>query len=214
MIGPKKNYYSQYRHFLKLKLSRVESFFTIKKWLKNKKKILDVGCGIGYLTNYWQAIGLDVNKAAVKTAGRLFPQTKFVQANAGQKLPFPSAYFDAVVCYNILEHLTPDQREHFFQEAKRILTNQGVFIAAYADETFWFNRLLARLIPNYGIKDPTHLVSWTPADFANEVSRHFTINQTKQTSQYGKLIFVTKYLKGERLILAVKPTDGRTKTKK
>jgi len=197
-------YYSRYYHFLTLDPSRIESFKVIKSWLRGKEKIIDLGCGLGYLTSFWNAVGLDNSPQAIEIAQKRFPKTRFILADISKKLPFRDKSIDAFVCYNILEHLNNRNRKKLFAEIKRTLKKNGFLIAAYTDETFWLNRLLAFLIPNYGIKDPTHLVSWTPEEFKKELSQHFKILKEKQTSQYGKLISITRFLKGEILLL-VKP---------
>lgn len=201
MMKPK-NYYCRYDHFLKTDLNKVSSFKTIKDWLKNSKIILDIGCGVGHLTSFWGAMGLDNDKKAVVLARQRFPKTKFIFGDATKKIPFDTNSIDAIVCYNVLEHLTDQARENFFQETKRVLKKDGIIIAGYIDEDFWLNRLLAKLFKNYGINDPTHQVSWKITDFEKEISKHFRITDEKQTSPYGKLTFITKFLKGERLILA------------
>jgi SAM-dependent methyltransferase len=197
-----KNYYWRYQHFLTLNLDKVESFRVIRNWLGNRKKIVDIGCGLGHLATFWQAIGLDNDPSAIQKAKSLFPQTKFILTDAANRLPFKDNSIDAFICYNILEHLTAWARKKLFWEIKRTLKKDGVLIAGYVDETFWFNRLLAFLMSNYGINDPTHLVSFTPEEFKNEIRKNFKIVKVKKTSQYGKLIFVTRFFKGEILIKA------------
>lgn len=197
-----KDYYSRYDHFLNLPLRNVESFQTIKTWLRGKKKLVDIGCGVGHLTSFWRAIGIDNDSQAIKIARKHFPKSKFILGDVTKKLPLKNNSIDALICYNILEHLPDKRREKFFKEAKRVLKKDGIFIAGYIDENYWFNRLLAFLIPNYGIKDPTHLVSWKVSDFRKEVSKYFKIIKEKKTSPYGKLTFVTYHLKGEVIILA------------
>lgn len=197
-----KNYYSRYDHFLRTDLNKVSSFRTIKDWLKGSREILDVGCGVGHLTSFWQAIGMDNDKEALALARERFPKTKFILEDTAKKIPFNNCSIDAIICYNVLEHLTNHARENFFSEAKRVLKKEGIFIAGYIDENFWFNRLLAKIFKDYGMNDSTHVVSWKPNDFKNEIARHFRIIAMKKTSPYGKLTFITKFLKGELLILA------------
>lgn len=199
-----RDYYFRYNHFLKLNLDRIESFAVIKRWLNGKKMIIDVGCGVGHLTTFWKAIGIDYDKEALENAKKNFPNTKFIQSDVSRKIPFADQSVDAIVCYNVLEHMTDRAREGFFEEARRVLKKEGIIIAAYIDEDFWFNRLLALIFPNYGLNDPTHLVSWKLADFKEEIGRHFKIISTKMVSPYGKLIFMTRFLKGEMVILAKK----------
>lgn len=197
-----KDYYSRYDHFLNIDLSKVGSFKEVKDWLKNSKIIVDVGCGVGHLTSFWGAIGIDIDPSGINIARKKFPESRFILGDAAKKMPFLKNSIDAIICYNVLEHMADQERENFFREAKRVLKKEGILIAGYIDEDFWFNRLLARMFKDYGINDSTHLVSWKLDDFRNEIQKHFRIISMKKTSPYGKLTFITKFLKGELLILA------------
>lgn len=197
MVKKPANYYDRYHHYLKLNLREVESARTIKKWLRGKKKIIDIGCGAGHQTAFLGATGIDHDPQALKIAKKHFPKTKFILGDITQKLPFKKNSVDALVCSNVLEHLTNKGREKFFAEAKKILKKDGVFILSYVDLSHWMNHLLASLIPDYGIKDPTHLVSWSIPEFKKYISRHFQIIKEKKVSPYGRLIFVTQFIKGE-----------------
>lgn len=196
------DYYSRYDHFLQLNLTKVGSFRTIAFWLKEYQKIIDVGCGVGHLTNYWKATGIDKDNKGIELARKNFPNTKFIHSDISKTLPFASSSIEVIVCYNVLEHLDNQAREKFFTEAKRILRKNGIIIAGYIDEDFWLNRLLASLFKDYGLNDSTHLVSWKIPDFKEEISRHFQIIKSKKTSPYGKFTFLTKFLKGEMLLFA------------
>lgn len=197
-----KDYYDRYSHFQKIDLSKVSSFKTIKDWLKDSKIILDIGSGVGHLTHFWNAVGIDNDSTGLDLAGKKFSKTKFILGDVTKKIPFDTDSIDAIVCYNVLEHMTNKGRENFFKQAKTVLKKDGIFIAGYIDEDFWLNRLLARIFKDYGMNDSTHLVSWKLDDFINEIRKHFKIESMKKTSPYGRLTFITKFLKGELLILA------------
>lgn len=196
------DYYSRYNHFHKINLNRVTSFKTIKDWLKGKKNAIDLGCGVGYLTAFWNITGVDNDANAISFAKKRYPKTKFILADITQNLPFKNSSLDAIVCYNVLEHLSQEGREKNFSEAKRVLKKEGILIAGYINEEFWLNRVLALVFEDYGINDSTHLVSWKLSDFENEIAKNFKIIKKKKTSPYGKLTFITKYLMGEEIILA------------
>lgn len=194
------NYYDRYNHFLQTDLSQISSFRTIKEWLRGSKTILDIGCGTGHLTNYWKATGIDNDKEAIEIAKKRFPKTKYLLGDATQKISLAENSVDAVICYNVLEHLTGQERASLYRQVKRILKKNGRFIAGYIDEDYWLNRILAKLFKNYGLNDPTHKVSWKIPDFKNAIEKDFTFVDQKYTSPYGKLVFVAKYFKGELII--------------
>lgn len=193
------HYYRRYDHFLDLDLNKVGSFRQLKNWLKGRKKILDVGCGVGYLTNYLGATGIDNNSYAIKRAKKLYSKTRFSKANASS-LPFPNNSFEAIVCYNVLEHLSDKQREKFYQEAKRVLKKDGLFLAGYVDENHPVTQLYSLVFPDKGKADPTHKVSWTPEKFKKEVNKNFKILEVKKTSPYGRFLPFSQLLKSEILL--------------
>ena len=97
-----------------------------------KGKVLDIGCGAGYLTGgilkktlpKLNVYGLDISKTAVSYASKKYLDVKFIVGNV-YKLPFPSNYFDAVVANCILEHLEKPQKA--LQEIRRVMTKQALF---------------------------------------------------------------------------------------
>ena len=67
--------------------------------------LLDIGCGEGYYTSAFatlttthggQSFGLDVSKSAIRFAAKRYTDISFCVASS-HRLPFPDAFFDAVV---------------------------------------------------------------------------------------------------------------------
>ncbi len=82
------------------------------------------GCGLGYLARHGRAVvGLDYT-ATVLDLARLHygDHIPLVQGDA-QELPFPTASFDLVVCFEAIYYL-PDQAK-FLCESRRVLTPGG-----------------------------------------------------------------------------------------
>ncbi len=94
-------------------------------------KILDVGCGAGFLTNRLaleshEMVGLDVAAESL-TVARNHDQTKsvsYVFADA-YALPFPDRSFDAVSAMDFLEHV--ERPEQIIAEISRVLKPDGLF---------------------------------------------------------------------------------------
>ncbi len=87
------------------------SYFGIFKELRNinNKTILDVGCGLGYLTFVLNKLGhkvtgLDVSSNAIKYAKENFGDL-FVQGTIDELLPSTLNTFDYVIASEIIEHL-------------------------------------------------------------------------------------------------------------
>ena len=95
-------------------------------------RILDIGCGGGFLSNYLAAqghtvIGIDLAADALKVAhlhdasGR----AEYVEGDA-YRLPFPNDSFDVVCSMDFLEHV--EEPELAIREAARLVAPDGLFI--------------------------------------------------------------------------------------
>jgi len=116
-----------------------ETFFTnevgggvlkfIKSYKPIKGRILDFGCGPGYLMNHLQSYpvqvwGIDFSPLSIKSANLKFKnQSKWkgmVLADNLQ-LPFDNDTFDMILIIETLEHLIPSQYKRILSEIKRVL---------------------------------------------------------------------------------------------
>lgn len=107
------------------------------------KKILDLGCAGGYMTNkiaqifpQSQVWGVDVYPQAIAYAQNLFPNIHFQVADA-HNLPFKKDSFDLIVCYETVEHVSDPQK--ILQEMRRIITKKGVVLVAMDSGNTLFN---------------------------------------------------------------------------
>jgi 2-polyprenyl-6-hydroxyphenyl methylase/3-demethylubiquinone-9 3-methyltransferase len=122
----------------------------IRQRLGDEAKVLDIGCGGGFLSNHlaksgFQVTGIDLSQESLAIAKK-YDETgnaHYLQAN-GYQLPFEAASFDVTCAMDILEHVEEPLR--LIQEASRVLRPGGLFFF------HTFNRnLLSRLIVIYGV---------------------------------------------------------------
>lgn len=104
---------------------------TINTRIRTFAKVLDVGCGAGFLCNPLainghDVTGIDLSKESLLTAER-FDETKKVKYLYGNALdlPFEDSSFDVVCAMDILEHV--DDPKKLIQEASRVLKEKGLF---------------------------------------------------------------------------------------
>jgi ubiquinone/menaquinone biosynthesis C-methylase UbiE len=106
-------------------------------------RLLDVCCGPGYgagaaATRGVSAVGIDIAPAMIEEARRRFPTAAFQEGDA-ERLDFPSASFDAVICAFGLLHLPDSKRA--IAEAFRVLRSDGKYAF-----TVWCRPERARLL--------------------------------------------------------------------
>jgi 2-polyprenyl-6-hydroxyphenyl methylase/3-demethylubiquinone-9 3-methyltransferase len=105
-----------------------------RKKNEGRAKILDVGCGGGLLAEELARAGHDVTgidpaPETIDTArshASASGLTIAYEVGSGEHLPFAAAYFDHVVCCDVLEHV--DDVERVVAEIARVLKPGGLFL--------------------------------------------------------------------------------------
>ena len=97
-------------------------------------RVLDVGCGSGFYTGYWSAlgvrnyVGLDISEATIKHLSRQYSDYKFICTDVtdAQLSPLPElTQFDVITVFDVFYHIVDDVR---FENAVRnvgSLTREG-----------------------------------------------------------------------------------------
>jgi len=110
-----RGYYEKYARLYRKDLKAVPSLRIVQPMATGR--ILDVGCGIGYLCRLFpDYVGADVDRGAL-LIGRRLSRAPFVQASA-HALPFRDGSFDTIIMYDIIEHL--NDIPSVLHEAKRV----------------------------------------------------------------------------------------------
>ena len=82
-------------------------------------RILDIGCGSGFYTGFWQArgvreyVGLDISSRAIERLADAYPEYRFMHADFTEALPdslTDGGSFDIVTVFDVLYHIVEDQR--------------------------------------------------------------------------------------------------------
>lgn len=111
---------------------RLKHFDTLIDW--QGKQVLDLGCAGGFMAEALskrgaQVTGIDPASEAI-TAARQHAQAEGLRiaydVGVGEALPYDAAGFDAVVCVDVLEHVTDLQKVMF--EVARVLRPGGLFL--------------------------------------------------------------------------------------
>lgn len=95
--------------------------------LKGKKRILDVGCGVGNFISFdpKHIEGIDQNDASLKIATKRGYKVRKGQVTS---LPYKEQSFDGIFSGHVIEHLYPADALKMLSEFHRILKKDGVIV--------------------------------------------------------------------------------------
>jgi SAM-dependent methyltransferase len=125
-----------------------------------EKRILEIGCGTAYGTTLLaeyvdEIIALDTDPQLIAHLAKKQTVHTTYQAYDGTTLPFPNDSFDAIISFQVIEHVDDDVT--FLDEIKRVLRVKG---RAYLTTP---NRLL-RLLPEQRPFNHYHIREYTPQE--------------------------------------------------
>ncbi len=119
---------SQYQNGLKLARA-VKILEGISKTKMNHPKIVDLGCGAGWLSgilgHFGPTVGIELSNTAIASAKIKYPYVKFESSDVFD-WKFPAGETDIVVSQEVIEHVK-DQAE-YLNIASKILTKGGYLI--------------------------------------------------------------------------------------
>ena len=103
-------------------------------------RLLDVPSGPGYFAKQAGENGFDAIAAEIDESLHVLPGVKYVNANMGEKLPFPDGSFDYVVSIEGIEHT--ENAFRFLRECSRVLKSGGMMYLTTPNVSCLQNRLL------------------------------------------------------------------------
>jgi len=143
-------------HYRKENIERVANILSSLQKKTGGKRLLDVGCGMGFIIDiaksHFESIrGIDVTQAMLgKIDTRSEKVDIQVQLAESDNLPFEDESFDVCTAYAVLHHL--DQLQPTFKEIRRVLVNGGIFYADL-DPNFYFWEAISSLPSNAGYSE-------------------------------------------------------------
>lgn len=140
------------------------------------KKILDVACGVGYGSEILakggnRVFAIDIDEEAIEYAKRKYKSSTIkYRVSSAEKTPFKGRLFDAVVAFEMIEHLSnPDL---FLIEMRRVLKRGGVMILSTPN---------AGRFGYSGIQSPFHEIEYNHLQIKRILLKHF-----KKVELYGQ----------------------------
>lgn len=151
-------------------------------------KLLDVGCGRGEILRHCarlgaDAYGIDYAPVAVQMSRDVVDATERTPGKIGvaqsdaKKLPFPSAYFDRVLMFDVVEHLHPWELHEALLEVRRVMKPDGRFVVHTAPNV-WYDKYAYPIVRRFrqllgqGDRYPKN-----PRNFLVDVNEHVHVNE-------------------------------------
>ncbi len=123
----------------------------IDSWQKkrNVDRILDAGCGIGrhvifFSEQGFDVYGIDISDDAIKIANEWLSRKRLksnLKVGNLTSLKFPDEYFDVIISYAVLDHMTLSDFKRSLNEIRRVLTKNGyIFLTLRSTDDSEFGR--------------------------------------------------------------------------
>jgi ubiquinone/menaquinone biosynthesis C-methylase UbiE len=170
----------------------------IRKYAKLYKnsKVLDFGCGTGdfcLLFDKFQYVGVDIDEKFIEFAKSRFKGYIFQRINEADPLPFEDGYFDIILVFGVLHHISGHYIHEVLNELDRVLSSRGQIIL--------YDQLPSREQGNFFAKI---LVKFDKGEFIRKgrdlkiiLKKHFKIEENFNilSGPYSLCVFVLKKLK-------------------
>jgi 2-polyprenyl-3-methyl-5-hydroxy-6-metoxy-1,4-benzoquinol methylase len=135
------------------------------------RRLLDVGCASGLFLEMmqrqpgWQVEGVELNAAAAQATSVRLGVPVF--SGPFERASFPSAAFDAITLWDVLEHL--HQPGDALRELRRILRPGGVLFVRVPNAASYVATLCGRHWSGYDL--PRHMTLFTPRTLARALAQ-------------------------------------------
>lgn len=112
----------------------IESYYLLNRWkLQDKKKFLDLGCGLGrhsilFGKNDFNVNCFDISEEAINRTKEWAEQEKLkFEYNVGDmlELPYKNEQFDCIYCRNVISHTDTEGMKQVIQEIYRVMKRDG-----------------------------------------------------------------------------------------
>ena len=147
-----------------------------KEKIGENKKVLDIGCRDGILTEMYRCnndvTGVDIDIEALKVAKDNLG-IKTMELNLYGDWNLSNVFFDVVVAGEVLEHLYFPQK--IIKKITKVLKEDGVFLGSVPNAFSLKNRLRLMLGRKRGtsLEDPTHINHFSYSEFRHILEKYF-----------------------------------------
>lgn len=167
------------------------------------KKVLDLGCGSGWLSIFiskygFDVTGIDASESAIDL-GKMWATEENLNVNFLVcdllNIPFEENSFDAIVCNSVLEHFRFDQAKIIFKTIHKILSEKGFLFGC-------FDKVGTGKGEYFELEDSTHI--YTDEIRKGMMLRNYSDEELKTLMKDFDILSFDKNNYGSRLVWARK----------
>lgn len=181
-------------------------FAILEKYIKNKNKILDIGCGNGRLCESFKTkniyyTGVDNSEKLIIKAQQRYP-SQFFQVGDMLDLPFADQEFDAALAIAVLNHIPSNElRSQALAEVHRILKPSAYFLMT--NWNLYQSKYKNLLKKSDDMDEGDALVPWKSPDGKLLQKRYyhsFTLEELEELANKNNFKIIKQYysLKGDK----------------
>ena len=167
------------------------------------KKVLDLGCGSGWLSIFISKYGFDVTGVDTAKPAIELGKTWAKEDNANVDfliadlldLPFKEKSFDAVICNSVLEHFRFDQAKSILETVQKVLVDKGFLFGC-------FDQVGSGKGEYFELEDKTHV--YTDSMRKGMMLRNFSDQELRELLSKCDILSFDKNNYGSRLVWARK----------